>query len=413
MYLFKNSKGTIIYVGKASNLKKRVSSYFRKSANLDEKTRILVSQVERIETVIANSEIEAFLLEASLVKKYTPKYNIKLLDGKSYPRIKITIKDEFPKVLFVRAETDKKSLFFGPFPSSSSLRLVLKTLRKIFPYIAVRNHSNRICLYHHLGLCPCPITQDTDEKRSDYKKNIKHIVKFLNGNILDVIKDLSKERDRLSKSENYEKASEVQKQIDAIELITSPFYRPFEFEENPLLTSDLREKEIVQLSEILNQNGVGVGRLNRIECYDISNISGTNATGSMVVFTNGQRDSSSYRRFKIKNPPPVVPNDFEMMKEVIGRRLKHLDDWGIPSLIIVDGGKGQVSSAKKILDDNNIQIPLIGLAKKEELIVTTDFKIIRLPRNSNSLNLIRRIRDEAHRFAITYHRKLRSRATFS
>lgn len=412
VYIFKNDRDQILYVGKASNLKNRLSSYFQKGRELDEKTQVLVSQVSKIETISANSEIEAFLLEATLIKKYLPKYNIKLADGKTYYRLKITVKDEFPKILLTRNNDDNSAVYFGPFPSSSSLKLVLKTLRKIFPYISVKNHSNRICLYYHLGLCPCPVTLDNDEKKAKYKKDIKYIVKFLNGRISDVIKDIEVDRDLFSKDENFEKAMEAQKKINAIKIITSPFFKPFAFEVNPLLASELRIKEITDLKDYFVKHSVTIKNLTRIECFDISNTSGTNATGSMVVFTNGDKNTNLYRRFKIKNPPKVIPNDFEMMREVIRRRLNHIGDWGMPSLIIVDGGKGQVSSAKKSIIESGLDIPLIGLAKKKELIVTTDFLVLRLPRNSDALNLITRIRDEAHRFAIAYHRKLRSKATF-
>jgi len=412
VYQLLSDNGQVLYVGKASNLRKRLSSYFQKSRDLDEKTKALVSKVKKIRIIGVSSEVEALLLEAALIKKYLPKYNIRLTDGKSYQMIRVSIADEFPKVLLTRRETDSKSVYYGPFPSSNSIRIVLKTIRKIFPYISVKNHQKRICLYYHLSLCPCPSTQDTIGKKKDYRKNIRRIVRFLNGDIDEVLKDLEREREIESKSENFEKASEAQKKIEAIKLITSPFYKPFQFEENPMLKSRVRLEEIRELEEFLSKNGVTVSSLGRIECYDISNTSGTNATGSMVVFTKGERDSDSYRHFRIKNPPKVIPNDFAMIAEIIARRLSHFEDWGVPDLIIVDGGKGQVSSALKVFKEAKSNIPLIGLAKKEELIVTSDLRVLRLPRGSKALNLVRRIRDEAHRFAITYHKKLRSRATF-
>lgn len=372
----------------------------------------MVPQVSKIRTFLLTSELEAFLLEANLIKKYLPKYNIRLTDDKSYQMIKITVRDEFPKIVLARREDDGKSLYFGPFPSSTSIKSVLRTIRKIFPYISVNNHAKRICLYHHLGLCPCPVTQDTEDKRKQYKRDIKRITKFLQGDIEKVVKDLESEREKFSNQEKFEEAMKVQRQIDAVRLITSPFYKPFEFEVNPDLKTELRDKEVKELSKYLGEKGVGVSYLHRIECFDISNISGTNAVGSMVTFIDGEKESKFYRKFKIKNPPKIIPNDFAMMAEVIRRRIGHIEDWGKPDLIIVDGGKGQVSSASKVLTEAGIDIPLVGLAKKEELVITTDFKVIRLPRNSEGLNLIRRIRDEAHRFAITYHKKLRSKSTF-
>lgn len=405
MYLFLNSNGDVIYVGKAKNLKKRVASYFINRKNLGYKTAILVSQISKIKTIKVESEIESLLLEANLIKKYFPKYNINLKDGKAYPLIRITIKDKYPKVLIARRESDPRSLYFGPFPNAGAMRLVLKTVRRIFPFQSAINHPKKPCFYYHLGLCPCPEVF----KDKTYRATVKHIIGFLNGQTGHVIKDLEKEREKYSKEENFEQASSIQEKINAIKLVTGKFYKPYFYEENPNLKEDLRKIELQELSGTLNANGVGVGELNRIECYDISNTSGKNATGSMVVFTNGEKDASSYRKFKIKGMYNDLPNDFAMMAEVLKRRLAHTE-WGKPDLIIVDGGKGQVSSALKVI---NSTIPLIGLAKREEIIITSDFREIKLERNSKQLQLIMRIRDEAHRFAITYHRKLRAKNTYN
>lgn len=394
-------------MGKAKNLRKRVSSYFL-NKDLGAKTQALVEKVDRIETMLTDSELESLLLEANLIKKYNPKYNIRLTDGKSYIRAKITIGEEIPKVLVARREEDPKSIYFGPFPSSNDLKIVLKIIRRIFPYQGVANHPKRNCLYFHLGLCPCPPMFTSDTQTKEYRKNIKYIVQFFQGETKKIIKELEKERDQESKNENFEKAASLQKKIDAIVLVTTPRKTAFDYEMNPNLRSDMRNEELEDLKKALVSNGVSVNKLERIECYDISNISGKFATGSMVVFTNGEKDSGEYRRFKIKRPPVVVPNDFAMMREVIKRRLTH-DEWPYPDLIIVDGGKGQISSASKALFENNIEIPLIGIAKREELLITTDFKVIRLSKTSKGLTLVRRIRDEAHRFAITYHKKLRAK----
>jgi excinuclease ABC subunit C len=394
-------------VGKAKNLKKRVSSYFL-SKNLGEKTRVLVSKIKTIKTIRVDSELESLLLEANLIKKYDPRYNSRLTDGKAYILARITVKDGEPKVLLARRMEDKNSVYFGPFPSSNDLKVVLKLIRRIFPYQSVLNHPKRYCLYHHLGLCPCPPMFKTDEEIKEYKKTVRHIIQFFEGDTRQIIKELEEERDKLSSEEKFEEASRVQSKIDSIILVTSQKHNPFEYEINPNLRQDLRSEETEALRKVLNENGMNIQRLERIECYDISNITGKHATGSMVVFTNGEKDGNSYRRFQIKRPPKVVPNDFAMMREVITRRLNH-KEWGTPDLIIVDGGKGQISSALKALFDQNADIPLIGIAKREELLITSDFKVIRLSKRSPALNLVRRIRDEAHRFAITYHKKLRSK----
>lgn len=263
-------------------------------------------------------------------------------------------------------------------------------------------------MYNHIGLCPCPSV--TNDKR--YKATIKYIVNFLNGNTKKIIKDLKNERETFSKNEDYENALNIQKKIEAINLITSPFYKPLAYELNPNLRGDIIKQELNLLKEILNNNNVKVKTLSRIECYDISNISGKYATGSMVVFTNGEKDSSSYRRFKIRRFYNDKPNDFAMMQEMIERRFNRTD-WPIPSLVVIDGGKGQVSCVDKIFKTANIDIPLIGLAKKEEIIITSSLEEIKLPNDSKALHLIMKIRDEAHRFAITYHKKLRSESIFS
>jgi len=405
VYIFEDSKGKIIYVGKAINLRKRVSSYFQ-DKNLGEKTRQLVSKIADIKTIRVRSEVEAFLLEERLIKKHSPKFNISLKDAKTYPFVKINIKDKYPSVILTRKIEDN-SLYFGPYISINSLRSVLKMLRRIFPYVSVRNHPNYLCLYYHLGLCPCPnVTKDPN-----YKKTVKHIVDFLSGKTKKVVRDLEKERNSYSRIEIFEKAENAQKQIEYIKLITSPFYKPFEYETNPNLRLDIVENEIQQLKDILNSNNVAVIKLDRIECYDISNTSGKNSTASMVVFANGEKDSGAYRRFRIKGLYNNKANDFEMLKEVLKRRFNHAD-WPNPDLVIVDGGKGQVSSASIALSDINISIPLIGLAKREEVIINQGLKEIVLPKDSKALQLVMRIRDEAHRFAIAYHRKLREKFIF-
>lgn len=414
VYRFLDKDGAVLYVGKANDLKSRVSSYFVNSSVLYGKTKVLVSHIDRIKITIVESELEALLLEAFYIKQFKPKYNIRLMDNKSYIRIRITIKDPYPKVLLARREDDKNSVYFGPYPSAQSVRLVLKTIRKIFPFQSVMNHPKRICLYNHLGLCPCPPINDSPELKREYRKNIRGIIRMLEGESQKIMKELEKARDKASASEDFESALQLQKRINALSLITTPFHRPFEYDVNPNLRSDIRQQELDELRDILNNHGFNLTSLERIECYDMSNIQGTNAVGSMVVLTHGEIDKSQYRRFKIKREwdkrkVKDLPNDFAMMKEVIQRRMKHVE-WHMPNLLVVDGGKGQVSSAREILGDS---IPLIGLAKREETIVipkVEGFEEVSVPKDTKALQLIMRIRDEAHRFAITYHRKLRSKA---
>ena len=410
VYEFLDNNGEILYVGKAKDLKNRVSSYFANPQLLIGKTAVLVPQIKKIRITKVESELESLLLEAALIKKHTPKYNIRLTDGKSYPLIRITKKMPYPAVLTARRPDDKKSEYFGPYPNATSMHRVLRLLRRIFPYQSVLNHPKRICLYHHLGLCPCPPMFTTEEEKENYKKTIKHIVGFLEGNARKVVKDLEKERAVYVKKEAFEKASELQQQLNAIAQVIEPFVRPFEYVTNPNLRSDTRDKEMQELQEILQEHGVSIATPRRIECYDNSNIQGTNPVASMVVATNGEMDKSQYRKFTIRSVKG--PDDFASMREVFTRRLKHTD-WPYPQLFVVDGGKGQVSAAKEILDKLQIDIPLIGLAKRMETIITADLEEIRIPKSSSSLQLLMRLRDEAHRFAITFHRKRRGKATFA
>jgi excinuclease ABC subunit C len=415
-------------VGKAKNLKSRVSSYFGSSAGLGIKTAQLVTHIAFIQITQVDSELEALLLEAFYIKKFAPKYNIRLTDNKSYPLIRITVKDTYPAVLTARQVDDPKSVYFGPFPSASTVRMVLRVLRRIFPYHSTTNHPKHACLYHHLGLCPCLPAYDTQENRAAYKKNIKRIIRILEGEVRSLIKELETERDSASKSEEFENALILQKQIDALSYITQPFHSPVDYHVNPNLREDLRLSEMQELQTILQKAGYTTMPLpEKIECYDISHFQGKLTVASMVVFMHGEKDGSLYRKYKIQHEK--TPDDFMSMREVLTRRLKHTE-WEYPDLFIVDGGKGQVSSALEVFNEKGITIPLIGLAKREEHIVVPlrhpridskqviegkgkkdeAFLEIALSKRAKASLLVQRIRDEAHRFAITYHRLLRSKA---
>lgn len=425
VYKFLDDKNEIIYIGKANDLKARVSSYFI-NHDLGEKTRAMVSRINKINITIVESELEALLLEAFYIKKFRPKYNIVQKDNKTYIRVRITINDPYPAVLLARREDDPKSIYFGPYPSSRSVKTVLRTIRRVFPFQSVLNHPKKICLYNHLGLCPClPFYEKEEILKKLYKKNIRGIIKIFEGKSRIIMKELENRRDKASANEDFEEALVFQKKIDALSLITQPFHKPFEYDVNPNLRSDLRAAELSALKDALSihiENGLefkAPAKLGRIECYDISNTQGTNPTASMVVLVDGEIDKSQYRKFRMRS---LGPNDFAMMQEVISRRLKH-KEWNLPDLIIVDGGRGQVSSALEVVRSSGFGIPVIGLAKREETIIAPfenlpfikdqiAFEEISLPKNSPALNLIMRIRDEAHRFAITYHKKLRSKNAF-
>lgn len=349
VYLFKNKEGVVIYVGKAINLKNRIKSYFQKNLTLGEKTRLLVENIKNLEIIKVDSEIEALLLEANLIQKYQPKYNVELKDGKSFPYIKITYND--------------KTRYFGPYPDVSTVKLIIRKLRIMFMY---KNEPVK--------------TRD--------------VILFLEGKKDLLIKNLATEMNKAASSENYEKASILKTQIEKIKNLTKPYTKPFEYLKNPNLLDDQIKNSLSDLSKVLN-----IKNLQRIECYDVANIQGQFSTAAMIVFTNGLKDTDSYRRFKIHITG--CPNDYKMLEEALLRRFKH-QEWPYPNLVIIDGGLGQLNVFKNL----KINIPAIALAKREEQIYYKDQKII-LDRASPALKLLQRIRDEAHRFATTYHKQLR------
>lgn len=406
VYLYYNAEKHVIYVGKAINLKNRVRSYFQKSENLGPKTQALVSNIAFMETIKVESEIEALLLEAELIKLHKPRYNIELKDDKSPIYIKITTNEEIPRISTVRREQLPGVTYFGPYPSSGSAKQVLRLLRRIFPYRSCQVLPKKPCLYYHLKLCDAPCVGHISPQ--DYQKRVKQIILFLQGKKKQLLRDLEKEMKQHSEELRFEQAAQTKSQIDSIHYVTQSFKNPIEYLENPNLVEDERQQTLGELAQALAPY---LGQINpqRIECYDISNIHGTNAVGAMTVATEGEINKREYRKFKIRLPE--LPNDFAMMQEMLRRRLKH-DEWPMPDLIIIDGGKGQVTATLQVMAESGKNIPLVGLAKRiEEIVIKTSdgYTSVVLPRNSKALHLIQRLRDEAHRFGITYHRLLRSK----
>lgn len=400
VYLFKNTEGEILYVGKAINLKNRVKSYFQGSG-IGHKTQVLVNRIAKIEHIVVESELEALLLEAKLIKQYQPKYNSRLKDDKSFLYIKIT-DEEIPRVYPSRKEEGG----YGPFPKASIVRQILRQVRPIFPYCSCLK-TKRNCLFIDLRLCPGPRQGKIELKQ--YKKTISSLRNLFEGKSQKLITALTKQMNQQAREENYEKAAELRDQIGKLKYLTSSYHPTSQYLENPNLVEDLREEECLDLFNQLKEQLTALNNPpRRIEAFDISNLQGKLATGSMVVFLNGEPNKNRYRRFKIKLPSK--PNDIAMMEEVLKRRLQH-EDWDLPDLILIDGGKGQVGTALRVLKNLNLNIPTVGLAKREEEIIVQGknqtWHIKRLDRTSPSLNLLRRIRDEAHRFALAYHRKLR------
>lgn len=399
IYEFFDAKGKLLYVGKSRSIKKRVSSYFTKGS-LGEKTDLLVSKISRIGCVKVFSEFEALLLEAELIRTHRPFFNSTAKDDKSPIYIKIT-KAPIPIITLARKRnlTTDKLFAKGPFPSAKVAGEILRMIRKIFPYCHHKN-PKKPCLYVHLGLCPYPY--QSQQAAENYQKNIRKIKKLLSGRTKNLLSQLEREMTVRSKNQQYEQAAEIKGQMEKLEYLTTAYLLPPEFLQRPTLVDDLTLTRLKDLQEIL-----GLPKIpKRIECYDISNIGGNLATGSMIVFSNGQPDNQEYKRFKIKFT--YKPNDYEMLREIVARRFKN--EWPLPDLMIVDGGRGQLNAALSAVSKRKVNARLISLAKRFEEIYCEDKVLpISLPKESQARQLAQAIRDEAHRFAITYHRLLRSK----
>ncbi|HJY98984.1 MAG TPA: UvrB/UvrC motif-containing protein [Patescibacteria group bacterium] len=417
VYVFFKGK-TPIYIGKANNIKRRLSSYL--DLNLEPKTRKMVTEARYISFVKVTSELEALLLEAKLIRKFMPHYNIAAKDDK-HPLYIIITKEEYPRVISARkpdlANIKTKSVY-GPFPSSANVRSVARMIRRIFPY-SDHKLGTRPCLYSHIGLCsPCPNSIELENglktkkaKKQIYLSNIKKVKKILDGKIGTLVHDLESEMKIASASLNFEAASELRDSLQKLQYITSPQIPVEGFMENPNLYEDLRNKETLELKQILSKWDIKVKKLKRIECFDIAHLAGTNPTASMVTFIDGEADKTLYRHFRIRQKKGG--SDTDSLKEVIKRRRKHLKTWGRPDLVIVDGGKPQVGTFIRELENEDIAV--IGIAKRFETLVipvkknsTLILKEYKLPRGS-ALNLVQRMRDEAHRFARKYHHTLISK----
>jgi len=429
-YLFKTNKGKLLYIGKAINIRNRVKSYFTNYKRLDPKNRMVVDQIQDVEFITTDTELEALILETNLIKKYKPKYNKMMKDDKNYAWLMITKGEDFPRLEIVRERKIKNADYLGPYADLRPIRRALKRLRKIFPYRTCKRtmyfHTDKSgkkkfyssdpkpCLYLHLGLCDAPC--DGSVSKAIYRKNINNIKRFFRSKKFAIIEDLTKEMKRLALEKKFEQASVIRDKLTDLTYIAERIRVERDMDEKSWI---IKRNESVKmgLSRLIKQlriDGLRIKDDFRIECYDISNIQGKSATGSMVVFTNGKGDKSQYRKFRIKFKEE--PDDFFMLQEVLSRRFrpnkKDRSFAHLPDLLIVDGGKGQLSSVASILVDKNVSIPTIGLAKKQEeifKIVGDEFRTVRLRKGSEELFLIQRIRDEAHRFAIRYHRTLRSK----
>ncbi len=394
VYLYKDIQGQIIYIGKAVNLRRRVESYFGKDTR-SLKTDLLVEHIRDIEIMETASEAEALILEASLVKKHQPKYNVELKDGKTYPYIQVT-REAFPLVSVVRINRrkcpDVPADLFGPYVNPALIREALGIIRKIFPFRSCEPYADKICLDYHIGLCAGPC--EGKISKEDYARNIRNVRLILEGNKDHLYRQLHADMETAAKAKDFEEAAMVRDQIRAIGALYSG-------------TKDINYfKEAEQL-----QRALGIERsIARVECFDISNIMGDQAVGSMVSFLNGKPDKKNYRRFRIKTVKGI--DDFAMIAEVVRRRYTRLKSEGalFPDLILIDGGKGQLGAAVAELKKLEVTVPIVSLAKREEeLFLPGKRSAVVLPPSSLGLRLVMRIRDEAHRFAVSYHRLLRAK----
>lgn len=522
VYLMRDEKGKIIYVGKAVVLKNRVRSYFRNLAAHTPKVKALVAKVHDIETIVTDNEMEALILECNLIKEHRPRYNISLKDDKSYPYLKVTLQEEFPRIYVTRRIMRDGAKYYGPYADAGALHATVKLIREMFPLRNCRKMSqNRPCLQYHIKQCLAPCAGYVSPE--EYGKMIKAVSLLVEGRTNDVVKDLKRRMNAAAEGYFFEEAARLRDQLQAVgrlneqqkavtgggdqdaiaiardatggciqiffvrggklvgrdnyfvttesgeteEEILTAFLKQYyldatfvpreilvpvlpEKEEQELLVEWLSKKAQRKVELLKPQKGMKhellkmvadnaeknllerlrkgqlslkseeqaaedlktalklTTPLDRIDCFDISHTQGSETVASMVVFRNGTASKKDYRRYKLLSTEGK-PDDFKSMQEVVFRRYRDLED--LPSLVIIDGGKGQLSSALEVIRGLGLQeLPVIGLAKREEeIFIEGAHESLLLSKDSDALKLIQRIRDEAHRFAITYHRKLRGK----
>ncbi|PTX59325.1 excinuclease ABC subunit C [Melghirimyces profundicolus] len=515
-YLMKNDRGDILYVGKAKSLRNRVRSYF--TGSHDGKTQRLVSQIEDFEYIVTESATEALILEANLIKRHRPRYNVLMKDDKSYPYIRLT-KETHPRLEVTRNIKKDGSRYFGPYPNAQAAQETKKLLDKLYPLRKCRTLPKRVCLYYHLGQCLAPCEFDVDP--TQYEEMTRNIVRFLNGGYKDVQRDLEQKMQKAAEELNFERAKELRDLIRHIEAVMVkqnitlnddsdrdvfgyaadkgtmcvqvffvrrgklmerdvaifPHYGKEEedflsyitqfYHEKPALPKEINLPEAVdaqllddwltgvhvhiprrgmkrRLVQMANENArialeerfklierdkgrtveaahklgeaMGIGYPKRIEAFDNSNIQGTDPVSAMVVFTDGAPDKKEYRKYKIRSVQGA--DDYETMREVVRRRYTRVlkEDHPLPDLVVVDGGRGQMSAARDVLENElGLFIPVAGLVKDERhktarLLAGDPPVEVDLPRGSREFYLLQRIQEEVHRFAITFHRQTRGKS---
>lgn len=406
VYIMRNRTKEIIYIGKARDLSKRLPNYFRHTS-LSSKLNILLSTVKHIDYILTSSEREALILENKLIKKYQPRYNVIWRDDKSYPRLKLTLSEPFPRLYLTRKIKDDGSRYYGPYVHVKEVKSLLRWIKDKFPLRSckydltpekISEGKFKQCLYYHIGQCAGPCIGKISMK--DYRKIVEKVRLFLEGRYKELRDVWEREMWEASRRLEFEKCIRLRDGIN---------YLDHMFEE--ITVNEISEKELEERIEISRALAELKRVLNlpkfptRIEAFDVSNIFGNEATGSMVSFFQGLPDKQNYRRFNIKSVDEI--NDYAMIKEIIKRRYTRVlnEHKQLPDLVLIDGGKGHLSVAEETLRELKISLPIISIAKKEEKIYLPNEKAsIKLPENSPALHLLQRIRNESHRFAISFHR---------
>jgi len=389
VYIMKTAKGKAIYIGKATDIRKRVTSHFL--AKSSGKAEIFLRKVVSVDFIKCLSPEQALILEAALIKEKKPYYNIALRDDKSYPYVEVT-DEPFPRIFISRPKTKSNSYFFGPYPKAAVLKSALNLIRRIFPYRSCKRIPKKSCLFYHLRLCPGPCLGNVSA--GEYAARIKEVVQILKGERKKLTGSLMAVMKGLSTRKEFEKAAVIRNKIMAINNL---------YEGNP------RPHEIISLKEVLHLSCLPL----TIEAFDISSLGRYDAVGSLVVFSDGFADKSRYRRFLIKSVRGQ--DDYAMIEEVVRRRYVRIlrERLAMPDLIIIDGGKGHVDRADSVLQELGVKSSIIGIAKEKEQIWFPDNrKALSIPKDEPCLYLIQRIRDKAHRFAHAYQLLRRRKRAF-
>jgi len=411
VYFMRDGAGNIIYIGKSKVLKERISSYF--GADINSKAATIVTAMQKIDYILCTSEREALIIERYLINKVKPYFNSMWKDDRSYPYIKFSINESFPRLVFTRKKIKDGALYFGPYPKIFYIKKLIRWLVKLFKiryckmnlvegFLPAKKKVEG-CIYHHMEMCMAPCLGNVMSE--DYKKKTKGVELFLSGRFKKLEMEWKRKMFYLSQNLRFEEAKELRDRLYALQSISER-----------IIISEIKQGEInefIQRANSVNElkKELGLKCLPTIiEGFDNSNLQGTNAVASMVRFQNGVMDKKNYRRFKIKTV--MGADDFASIKEVIFRRYSLLlrKNERMPDLILIDGGKGQLKAAVSALDELRLHVPVISLAKKSEIIfLQNEPKVLILSKHSVALMLLQSIRDEAHRFAINYHRQLRGK----